>query len=75
MNKTFYNLLITTILLTISGCESDNSDLIDYISNVNKRKGGAIEPLPMVYERQLTERKVDRSNLFEPLEMEESVNE
>ncbi len=73
MNRilTFISLLI---LLSITGCQSDNSDLTAYINDVNKRPGGRIEPLPEMREIQLIERKVYH-NPFEPLEMGESVNE
>lgn len=71
MKRIFSYMAMVMLLIQLSGCEQDNSDLKAYIDDVNSRKGVKIVPIPELKPEQLLARKVIR-HLFAPLKIEES---
>lgn len=69
MKQSLYGLLLPILLLLLSGCGQDNSDLHAYIKEVNNRKAGRIEPIPELFVKPHTERKIKR-DIFAPLKTE-----
>ena len=44
----WFLLLVATLVLALSGCQRDTSDLQQYMEQVKSRPGGDIEPIPSI---------------------------